>query len=72
MLSIALFASTLIATEPQMSRAPSTEDTQVAVMCFKKSENTSGMNKMCFYDCLGSTVAINIKTYELCPLTIDN
>lgn len=42
-----------------------------ATMCFKTGEQVSGMNKICYYDCLGSTVAINVKSYELCPLTID-
>jgi len=40
--------------------------------CFKRSEAMSGMNKMCFYDCLGSTVAHNISGIGLCPLTIQH
>lgn len=36
---------------------------------FLKSEKISGMNKICFYDALGSTYALNVKSYELCPLT---
>lgn len=40
------------------------------VTCFKKSEEISGMNKICYYDCLGSGAAITIKSHELCPLTI--
>lgn len=40
------------------------------VMCFKKGEETSGFNKICYYDCLGSTAAITISSVELCPLTI--
>jgi hypothetical protein len=42
-----------------------------AVMCFKTGERTSGMNKICYYDCLGSTVAITIRSTELCPLSIN-
>lgn len=42
-----------------------------AGMAFFKYEQTSGMNKMCFYDHLGSQVAINVKSYEQCPLTIN-
>ena len=38
---------------------------------FLKGEKTSGFNKMCFYDQLGSEVAITIKSTELCPLTIE-
>lgn len=41
-----------------------------AVTCFKTGERTSGMNKICFYDCLGSEAAITIKSTELCPLSI--
>lgn len=39
--------------------------------CFKTGERTSGMNKICFYDCLGSEAAITISSVELCPLTIE-
>ena len=44
---------------------------RLAVTCFSTGEQTSGMNKICYYDCLGSTVAINVGAVELCPLTID-
>ena len=43
-----------------------------AVVCFKSGELTSGMNKICFYDCLGSEAAITVSAVSLCPLTIDN
>jgi len=38
---------------------------------FFKYERISGINKICFYDHLGSEVAITIKSYELCPLTLN-
>ena len=38
---------------------------------FLKGEKTSGMNKICFYDHLGSEVAITVKSTDLCPLTIE-
>jgi hypothetical protein len=44
---------------------------RVAVTCFKSGEKTSGFNKICFYDCLGSERAITIGSTQLCPLTID-
>jgi hypothetical protein len=44
---------------------------KVAVACFFQYEQTSGFNKICFYDCLGSTEAITIKATQLCPLTIN-
>ena len=42
-----------------------------AIMCFKTGEQISGLNKICYYDCAGSTAAITIKSYELCPLSIN-
>jgi hypothetical protein len=40
-----------------------------ATLGFLKGEKVSGMNKMCFYDVLGSTYTLNVKSYELCPLS---
>ena len=48
-----------------------TSNTQVAVTCFFRYEQTSGMNKICYYDCLGSLAAITISSVRLCPLTIN-
>lgn len=42
-----------------------------AGMAFFKYERTSGMNKICVYDHLGSDVAITIQSTQLCPLTIN-
>jgi len=36
-----------------------------------KSEQTSGLNKICRYEVLGSPYAINVGAAEICPLTID-
>ena len=47
---------------------------RLATQCIKTGEETSGMNKICYYNCpiiQGSTAAITVKAYELCPLTID-
>ncbi|MDC0899218.1 hypothetical protein OAS08_02980 [Candidatus Pelagibacter sp.] len=41
-----------------------------AVTCFKSGERISGMNKICFYNCMGSEAAITISSTSLCPLTI--
>ena len=38
--------------------------------CFKDYEYTSGMNKVCRYDCLGQDHAITIGAAHLCPLTV--
>lgn len=42
-----------------------------ATLGFLKGEQLSGMNKICYYDVLGSTFTLNIKSYELCPLTYE-
>lgn len=44
---------------------------RVAATCFKTGESTSGMNKICYYDCLGSPAAITISSTSLCPLSIN-
>ena len=36
-------------------------------VCFLTKEETSGFNKICFYDC---GAAITIKSMETCPMTI--
>lgn len=51
---------------PDQAPAP-----RVAAVCFSKGEQISGMNKICYYDCLGSLAAITIPSYKLCPLTIN-
>ena len=37
---------------------------------FFKYERVTGLTKICVYDYLGSDYAITIKSYQLCPLTI--
>jgi hypothetical protein len=44
---------------------------QLAITCFKSGEQTSGSNKICYYNCMGSQAAITIPFTSLCPLTID-
>jgi len=66
---IVLAALSATASEPNFT--PKTEE-YAAVTCFKSGEQLSGMNKICYYDCLGSQVAINIGSAELCPLTINH
>lgn len=48
-----------------------TSMTAHAGIAFFKYEMVSGMNKICIYDHLGSEVAITIKNYQLCPLSIN-
>lgn len=51
--------------------APRTERVEMATTCFSTGEETDGMNKICYYDCLGSRAAITIGSTQLCPLTIN-
>lgn len=44
--------------------------TASAGTCFFDYEQTSGMNKICFYECLSGTRAITIDALAFCPLTI--
>ena len=60
---IAFFALTFSTIYPVMIA-------DAAVTCFKKGEYTSGFNKICIYNCLGSDVAITIASTKLCPLSI--
>ena len=57
--------------ENQTKIADDDSSVDVAVTCFKQYEQVSGMNKICFYNCVGSTVAITISSVSLCPLTIN-
>lgn len=65
-----LILAALSTTPSNMTPIP--QDTKVAVMCFSKGEQQSGMNKICYYDCLGSLTAITIGATQLCPLTIND
>jgi len=37
---------------------------------FFSYETNAGMNKICYYNYLGSTIAITISSTSLCPMTI--
>jgi hypothetical protein len=57
-------------TAPNVSE-PNSTPLQIALMCFKSGEQISGMNKICYYNCMGSQAAITIKSFQLCPLSIN-
>lgn len=63
--------------EVAFTKAPSVIDQnrtshieKAATTCFKSGEQTSGMNKICYYNCLGSQAAITISAVAICPLSI--
>ncbi len=67
---LAVVVATLSVGYAEAIFSASRNDAYAAVLCFKTGERISGLNKICFYDCLGSAAAITIKSFELCPLTI--
>jgi hypothetical protein len=73
MILAALF-SVLVSTAhppaPKVSVAPP-KPMKLALVCFKTAEETSGMNKLCYYDCAGSRAAITVGSAQLCPLSIN-
>ena len=46
-------------------------DTAHAATCFLTGQQSSGMYKICYYNCLGFAAAITVRSYQLCPLTIN-
>jgi hypothetical protein len=65
---LVVLASVTTGTPTPASKAPALE---LAVSCFYRGEQASGMNEICYYDCLGSAYAITVRAVDLCPLTID-
>ena len=41
-----------------------------ACQAYYTGEAMSGMNKICYYNHLGSTVAYNVRSHQLCPMSI--
>lgn len=68
-LPIGLQLARLTVREPASNMTPKSS-IEIAVTCFKSGEQVSGMNKICYYNCLGSGAAITISSVSLCPLTI--
>jgi len=38
------------------------------ISCIKSGEKTSGTNKICYYNCMGSTKTKNVSSMSICPL----
>lgn len=55
----------------QHGQAQTPEASRVGILCLKSGEQISGQNKICYYNCAGSEAAITIKSYELCPMSIN-
>lgn len=76
---IAAIVAVLVAVTPvgqpaktaNQSPVPAAHPILVAATCFKTGEQVSGMNKICYYNCLGSEAAITVGAASLCPLSIN-
>lgn len=69
-LAIALTAGVAVSGAAALDRSKPIE-VKLAMTCFSKGEQVSGSNKICYYDCLGSTMAITVPYVDLCPLTAE-
>ena len=73
LLTVTGFAETTIEELQQLQNTPSTLEQLLnpyayAQTCFKSGEKTDQMSKICYYKCTCGKKALNIKSYELCPL----
>jgi hypothetical protein len=70
-LALLLLAASTFQTAAQENQTRRTRVAQLTGMtCFLTGEQMSGMNKICYYDCAGSSAAITVSSVSLCPLTI--
>lgn len=70
--SVSLCALSVVAPSqrPQQSPRPLSPQPSGSTTCFARGEQQSGMNKICYYDCLGSARAVTQSSVSLCALTI--
>lgn len=43
----------------------------IMAVAFYTGEITQGLNKVCYYNHLGSIVTLTVRAVELCPLTVE-
>jgi hypothetical protein len=55
-----------LANQPSYQPTPSSSP---RTSCFFTRDVTSGMNKICYYNCVGSGHAITVGAAQICPLT---
>ena len=55
----------------KMTVIPKGQELAALAQCFNTGQETDGMYKICYYDCLGDRVAITIRATKLCPLSIE-
>jgi hypothetical protein len=64
-------ATVVVALMTAQASAQQQKHQRLAMICFFKSEEQSGMTKICYYDCLGSRAAITVSSTTICPLSIE-
>ena len=67
MIVLALAAFTASASAAAAQPPDLAKPIRVALFCTKSSQQTSGLTKICYYDCAGTEGAITVKTYDTCP-----
>ena len=69
MKSLILFAA--LSTSSQSMPSPHNNYTQIATVCmFTGKQEQSGLNRICYYNCMGSEAAITINATDICPMQI--
>jgi len=58
-----------ISNQGSSSRPTNRSAPQTTITCYFRSEARSGMNKICYYDCLGSAYATTISAAQICPIS---
>lgn len=67
MIVLALTVFTMSASAIAAESSPTAKPFRAALVCTKSGEQTSGLTKICYYDCAKSEGAITVKTYDACP-----
>src|SRR4051812_1979654 len=68
----AMLAAALVSPQAKPGTPLRGEVVQLAATCFKSGERTSGMNKICSYQCLGGLKEETTSAISLCPLSIQD
>ena len=50
---------------------PAQKVVQATMTCLNTGEQVSGLNKLCYYDCLDALAVVAIASTELCPRALD-
>jgi hypothetical protein len=63
-LALTVFTACAIAAEARDSAKPFT----VNMICTKSSQQSSGLSKVCYYNCGETEGAMRVQIYDVCPL----